>query len=132
MTVPCRSDCKQTARDGIPTGSSSHSTEKWSYLRPERALSSGHPARRGRTATTTATPPARPRLRLRALPWPPKPSKRRPLTQPPREDEGRGSARRPASSSVLGLGATPAPPDHRVGCVAKTWLGPGARFKPHF
>lgn len=34
-TIPCRSDCRQTARDGIPTGSSSHSTEKWSYLSPQ-------------------------------------------------------------------------------------------------
>lgn len=33
--VPCRSVCRQTARDGTPTGSSSHSTEKWSYLNPQ-------------------------------------------------------------------------------------------------
>ena len=42
-TLPCRSDCRQTARDGIPTGSSSHSTEKWSYLRPRGGGSARRP-----------------------------------------------------------------------------------------
>lgn len=37
--IPCTSDCRQAAREGIPTGSSSHSTEKWSYLRPEEVYS---------------------------------------------------------------------------------------------
>lgn len=37
--VPRSSDCRQMARDGIPTGSSSHSTEKWSYLSPGEGCS---------------------------------------------------------------------------------------------
>lgn len=69
-TVPCSSDCRQTARDGIPTGSSSHSTEKWSYLRPwERGTQLPHPTAHAGTLYPGQAPPPRSFCRAGCYLW---------------------------------------------------------------
>lgn len=130
--VPCRSDCRQTARDGIPTGSSSHSTEKWSYLRRgERAAQLPRP---------TCTADARKlsgahRTGLEMLPqgW----LLPRAVSHPEALPRLAAQCRHPdiLVSSLTALGRASSclplcPPHHKARPVARTW--PGARVHLQF
>ena len=111
--LPCRSVCRQTARDGTPTGSSSHSTERWSYLNPqEGALSSSEPLQDGTGIQKLL------QSSFRKVPW----------LQGHTAGSHTGTPLRgtclggdPASSCLLPSGSRPAGLPLRTGPEARTW-----------